>query len=318
MPALECAGAVQCRLHHEVLASEVIGTAPDLAILDLDLGVLGDGMPLVSALTAHGITVVVVTGSGDTLRYGEALAAGARAVLPKSTHLPTILATIHRIDSGLAVVSSTERAELFGAWRAASAAQHDIRRRFELITRREAEVLGELMNGRQVTEISRSRFVSESTVRTQVKSILAKLQVSRIYRRRTRPSGGLAAAGRAAARAGPVAAATGVRPAPALGRVMAHPVPVAETETSPTGQPGWTTPVAAVGTAGARGLRGARAAGRRCCPRGAAAPRRAAGPDPRLVHRARPSPRARGERQREHLGGGGRRTRRRLHHRASG
>ena len=39
-------------------------------------------------------------------------------------------------------------------------------------------MLGELMNGRQVTEISRSRFVSESTVRTQVKSILAKLQVS--------------------------------------------------------------------------------------------------------------------------------------------
>jgi DNA-binding NarL/FixJ family response regulator len=162
----------------QLLASEVIGTAPDLAILDLDLGVLGDGMPLVSALTAHGITVVVVTGSGDTLRYGEALAAGARAVLPKTTHLPTILATIHRIGAGLAVVSSTERAELVGAWRAASAAQHDIRRRFELITRREAEVLGELMNGKQVTEISRSRFVSESTVRTQVKSILAKLQVS--------------------------------------------------------------------------------------------------------------------------------------------
>jgi hypothetical protein len=33
------------------------------------------------------------------------------------------------------------------------------------------------MAGQQVSEIARSRFVSESTVRTQVKSVLAKLQV---------------------------------------------------------------------------------------------------------------------------------------------
>ena len=46
------------------------------------------------------------------------------------------------------------------------------------MTRREAEVLGQLMAGKQVTEIARTRFVSESTIRTQVKSILSKLQVS--------------------------------------------------------------------------------------------------------------------------------------------
>ena len=46
------------------------------------------------------------------------------------------------------------------------------------MTRREAEVLGQLMAGKQVTEIARARFVSESTIRTQVKSILSKLQVS--------------------------------------------------------------------------------------------------------------------------------------------
>jgi DNA-binding NarL/FixJ family response regulator len=46
------------------------------------------------------------------------------------------------------------------------------------MTRREAEVLGQLMAGKQVSEIARLRFVSESTVRTQVKSILAKLGVN--------------------------------------------------------------------------------------------------------------------------------------------
>jgi DNA-binding NarL/FixJ family response regulator len=43
---------------------------------------------------------------------------------------------------------------------------------------REAEVLGELMLGHRVSEIARTRRVSESTVRTQVKAILAKLQVT--------------------------------------------------------------------------------------------------------------------------------------------
>ena len=64
-----------------------------------------------------------------------------------------------------------------GYARELSAEETAIRRRFEQITRREAEVLGLLMAGQQVGEIASGRFVSESTVRTQVKSILAKLQV---------------------------------------------------------------------------------------------------------------------------------------------
>ncbi len=70
------------------------------------------------------------------------------------------------------------RAELLQIHRESMAAQRSVRERFDQITRREAEVLGLLMGGHQVSEIARTRFVSESTVRTQVKSILAKLQVS--------------------------------------------------------------------------------------------------------------------------------------------
>ena len=46
------------------------------------------------------------------------------------------------------------------------------------MTRREAEVLGQLMAGKRVAEIARGWVVSESTVRTQVKAVLAKLEVS--------------------------------------------------------------------------------------------------------------------------------------------
>jgi DNA-binding NarL/FixJ family response regulator len=46
------------------------------------------------------------------------------------------------------------------------------------LSRREREVLGELMTGATVTDIARSAYVSEATVRTQVKSIRTKLDVS--------------------------------------------------------------------------------------------------------------------------------------------
>ena len=71
-----------------------------------------------------------------------------------------------------------ERDELLSAYRRATESTREFRRRFAAMTRREAEVLGQLMAGKQVSEIARMRFVSESTVRTQVKSILAKLGVN--------------------------------------------------------------------------------------------------------------------------------------------
>jgi len=54
----------------------------------------------------------------------------------------------------------------------------DLERRLELLTPREAQVLGHLMEGRPVRDIAHVSFVSEATVRTQVKSILAKLEVT--------------------------------------------------------------------------------------------------------------------------------------------
>ena len=53
-----------------------------------------------------------------------------------------------------------------------------LRARLDLLTVRESEVLGHLTHGRTVRDIATLLVVSEATVRTQVKSILAKLEVS--------------------------------------------------------------------------------------------------------------------------------------------
>jgi DNA-binding NarL/FixJ family response regulator len=147
-------------------------------LLDLDLGVVGDTMRLLTTLSDENRSVIVVSGSADRVRRGEALAKGARAVISKSAPFSEIVDAVERTRNGLAVMSRAEREELLRDYREATEARRELHTKFSLMTRREAEVLGQLMAGRQVTEIARTRFVSESTVRTQVKSILAKLQVS--------------------------------------------------------------------------------------------------------------------------------------------
>jgi two-component system, NarL family, nitrate/nitrite response regulator NarL len=160
------------------LARTVVKSTPELVLLDLDLGVVGDVMRLVAALTANGAAVVVVTGAADRVRHGEALASGARAVVPKTAPFAEIVGTAERIRNGLPAMARSDREVLLRTYRADAESKQELRQRFHLMTRREAEVLGRLMAGEQVTEIAKARFVSESTVRTQVKSILAKLQVS--------------------------------------------------------------------------------------------------------------------------------------------
>ena len=56
--------------------------------------------------------------------------------------------------------------------------EDELRARLQQLTSRENEILGLLMEGNTVSEIARLNVVSEATVRTQVRSILTKLEVS--------------------------------------------------------------------------------------------------------------------------------------------
>jgi two-component system nitrate/nitrite response regulator NarL len=160
------------------LINQVTRVRPRVALLDLDLGRFGNGERLISSLASAGINVVVVTASLDRARWGEAIRCGARRVLPKSRPLNDILATVRRINQGLQVMAPEEREELLQAWARERSHLVDLNARLELLTVREREVLAHLMRGRNVREIATVGVVSEATVRTQVKSILAKLEVT--------------------------------------------------------------------------------------------------------------------------------------------
>ena len=160
------------------LLATVARQRPRVVLLDLDLGQFGEGERLIAPLARAGINVVVVTASVDRARWGEAVRYGARKVLSKSRPLNDILATVRLINQGLQVMTREDREELLQAWGKERSHLVELRIRLDRLTVREREVLSHLMKGRTVREIASASVVSEATVRTQVKSILAKLEVT--------------------------------------------------------------------------------------------------------------------------------------------
>ncbi|GAA3649334.1 response regulator transcription factor [Nocardioides ginsengisoli] len=160
-----------------VLAA-VLRSGPRLVLLDLRLGRIGDGTSLVAPIVASGAVVVILTGSTDRAQWGECLRRGAQAVLVKSSSLDLVVATVRRVREGLPLMTLAERGVLIEAAELERLESNDLRDRLECLTHREMEVLGALMAGAQVREIARTSVVSEATVRTQVKAILAKLELT--------------------------------------------------------------------------------------------------------------------------------------------
>lgn len=160
------------------LLRSVLDLEPDVLLLDLDLGAAGDGFAMIEPLTNAGVDVVVVTATEEPGQWARAVVAGARKVLSKTSPLAEVVTTVQRLSNGEPVMRTTERQELLDAWVAMRAGDEELWDRFDQLTLRESEVLGLLMYGHSVREIARRGNTAEATVRTQVKSVLAKLAVS--------------------------------------------------------------------------------------------------------------------------------------------
>jgi DNA-binding NarL/FixJ family response regulator len=149
-----------------------------LVILDLDLGdPIGDGEQLIPALTAAGARVLVVTGSRDMVRVAAAVERGAIGYLGKDQPFEILLATIMRAVAGQPVLDSCERHTLLNQLWQHRAEESRRLAPFESLTPKEREVLEELSEGNSVERIASDWYVSEATVRTQVRGVLTKLDV---------------------------------------------------------------------------------------------------------------------------------------------
>jgi two-component system nitrate/nitrite response regulator NarL len=160
------------------LVARVLRERPQLLLLDLDLGPHGDGYAIIEPASRVGIDVLVVSGTEDASDWARAVIAGARKVMSKTRPLSEVVATVGRLVKGLPVMSAEERRQLLDASARQREGQEGLWARFDTLSLRESEVLGQLMQGHAVRDIALHDYTAEGTVRTQVKSILAKLEVS--------------------------------------------------------------------------------------------------------------------------------------------
>lgn len=162
----------------EDLRDRLISARPTVALLDRDLGPVGSGESLISPLASAGCAVVVVSGSLDEPTIGRCLVLGAVGCRSKTEPYQAVLQALLSAVRGEPLVGPVERERLISAWRHAQAATTAIDAAFARLSAREADVLGQLMDGRPVRSIADDACVSEGTVRTQVRAILQKLDVN--------------------------------------------------------------------------------------------------------------------------------------------
>ncbi|HET7194203.1 MAG TPA: LuxR C-terminal-related transcriptional regulator [Nocardioides sp.] len=154
-----------------------VGPYPRIALVDVDHDQLGDRGELIEPLARVGIAVVVLTDSLDRGQWGGFVRRGARCVLAKSAPLPDLHSALRLLSQGRPVMTRRERAELIEWWRRDREDVDLLRERFHRLTPREQQVLADLTQGLGIHDIAVEDVVSEATVRTQVKSILRKLEV---------------------------------------------------------------------------------------------------------------------------------------------
>jgi len=163
------------------ILAEAATLRPGLALLDLDLGRdrrgrRRDGVDLVVPLTEQGWCCVVLS-AADRSRVGAALAAGAVAAVPKRAPWPVLLANVRAALDGRVVMNPEIRQELIDSFRIHDAERRDIVEKLGRLTQREREVLAELAQGNRAQAVAEQYVVSLATVRTQIRSVLSKLEV---------------------------------------------------------------------------------------------------------------------------------------------
>ena len=154
---------------------------PDIVLMDVRMpGV--DGIEATSRIVGRGLrSRVIILTTFDLDEYAFAgLRAGASGFLLKDVPPHDLLSGIRAVATGDAVVSPSVTRRLLDTFAhrlpgPAGASEDPVDARLELLTAREREVLLALARGCSNAEIAAELVLSEATVKTHVRRILAKL-----------------------------------------------------------------------------------------------------------------------------------------------
>jgi DNA-binding NarL/FixJ family response regulator len=153
--------------------------SPTVVLLDLDLGgEIGSSVGLIPPLHELGAQVVMVTGITDRTRLAECLEAGATGLIDKATSFDQLVDSVREVADLGTIVPAAQRDMLLTELREQRKADQRRHEPFERLTPREREVLAALMDGKSASVLAEESFVSLATVRSQIRTILMKLNVN--------------------------------------------------------------------------------------------------------------------------------------------
>ena len=149
---------------------------PRLALVDIRMAG-GDGLDALHALRKEfpDMAVVMLTTYDNPTFMARAIAGGASGYLLKGVDRSELLASLRQVMRGEMLISSRDLLRSIRASGRDAPAMADLA---TPLSEREAEVVRLLADGLSNREIAAMLFVAESTVKTHVEHIVAKLGVS--------------------------------------------------------------------------------------------------------------------------------------------
>ncbi len=152
--------------------------APPVVVAGMTARTVATGLDIIEALTDGGAPVVVLADSDvDEIVLAEAMAHGVAAIEATSGPLEDLTRAVRTAAVGETSIPLRRRYELENAVRSHRSAMAEKMRPFTTLTDRERQVLAAMMHGRRADQIADESFVSISTVRSQIRSVLVKLDV---------------------------------------------------------------------------------------------------------------------------------------------
>jgi DNA-binding NarL/FixJ family response regulator len=152
--------------------------APDVVLMDVRMPDLdGIGATHELARAVPGVRVLILTTfEQDDYVFG-ALRAGASGFLLKRARPEELIAAVHAVAAGDFLLAPSVTRTVVERLSAQPAPDSEAYARIEQLTPREREVLLALGRGQSNAEIAAGLFIEETTVRTHVRRILAKLRL---------------------------------------------------------------------------------------------------------------------------------------------
>lgn len=147
---------------------------PDVFLMDISMpGISGIECSKKIKEIYPSANIIMLTVYDDDERIFESFRAGASGYILKRTPLEQILEAIKDVNSGGAPMTPSIARRVLNHFNESAKGKNDFN-----LTKREGEILQELVNGLSYKKISEKLFISLDTVRSHIKNIYHKLHVN--------------------------------------------------------------------------------------------------------------------------------------------